>query len=70
MRDSGLKVCARVRMPKKTHGITGLHEILGWDYGIEKPYWGPSEFCDLKFPDKRSQHHVIKHKSKKSNGLE
>ena len=28
----------------------GLHEILGPDYGIEKPYWGPSEFCDLKFP--------------------
>ena len=48
----------------------GLHQILGPDYGIEKPYWGPSEFCDLKFPDKRSQHHVIKHKSKKSNGLE
>ena len=23
------------------------------------------EFCDLKFPDKRSQHHVIKHRSKK-----
>ena len=23
-------------------GITGLHEILGRDYGIEKPYWGPA----------------------------
>lgn len=23
------------------------------------------EYCDFKFPDKRSQHHVIKHKSKK-----
>ena len=57
-------------MPKISLGIMGLHEILGPDYGIEKPYRGPSEFCDLKFPDKRSQHHVIKHKSKKSNGLE
>ena len=57
-------------MPKITLGITGLDEILGRDYEIEKPYWGLSEFCDLKFPDKRSaQHHVIKHNSKKSNGL-
>ena len=23
-------------------GITGLPEILGWDYGIEEPRWGPS----------------------------
>ena len=29
-------------MPKVTLGITGLPEILGRDYGIEKPYWGPS----------------------------
>ena len=29
-------------MPKITLGITGLLEILGRDYGIEKPYWGPS----------------------------
>ena len=28
-------------MPKITLGITGLLEILGRDYGIEKPYWGP-----------------------------
>ena len=41
-RDSGLKVCGRVRMPKMTLGITGLHEILSRDYGIEGPYWGPS----------------------------
>ena len=27
-----------------TLGITGLHEILGRDYGIEEPYWGPSEY--------------------------
>ena len=29
-------------MPKITLGITGLHEILVRDYGIEEPYWGPS----------------------------
>ena len=29
-------------MPKITLGITGLHEILARDYGIEDPYWGPS----------------------------
>ena len=29
-------------MPKITLGITGLHEVLGRDYGNEKPYWGPS----------------------------
>ena len=28
-------------MPKIILQITGLHEILGRDYGIEKPYWGP-----------------------------
>ena len=27
-------------MPKITLGITGLLEILGRDYGIEKLYWG------------------------------
>ena len=36
-RDSGLKVCAGGGMPKVTLGITGLPEILGRDYGIEKP---------------------------------
>ena len=30
-------------MPKITLGITGLQEVLGWDYRSEKPYWGPSE---------------------------
>ena len=40
--DSGLKACAGVGKPKITLGITGLHEILGRDYGIEEPYWGPS----------------------------
>ena len=29
-------------MPELTLGITGLHELLGRDYGIEEPYWGPS----------------------------
>ena len=41
-RDSGLKVCAGGGMPKIALGITGLLEILGRDYGIEEPYWGPS----------------------------
>ena len=41
--DSWLKVCAAGVMPKKTIGFTGLHEILGRDYGIEEPYWGPSK---------------------------
>ena len=27
-------------MPNITLVITGLHEILGRDYGIEEPYWG------------------------------
>ena len=38
-RDSGLKVCAGGGMPKVTLGITGLPEIWGRDYGIEKPCW-------------------------------
>ena len=41
-RDSGLKVCAGGGVPKITLGITGLPEILGRDYGIEKPYGGPA----------------------------
>ena len=41
-RDLGLKVCTGGGMPKVTLGITGLPENLGRDYGIEKPYWGPS----------------------------
>ena len=42
VRDSRLKVCARVRMPEITLGVTRLHEILGRSYGIEEPYSGPS----------------------------
>ena len=45
-RDSGLKVCAGGGMPKVTLGITGLPENLGRDYGIEKPYWGPSQMIE------------------------
>ena len=30
----GLKVCQGGEIPKITLGITGLHEILGRDYGI------------------------------------
>ena len=41
-RDSGLKVCGRVRMPEMTLGFTGFREILSRDCGIEGPYWGPS----------------------------
>ena len=41
--DSWLKVCAAGVMPKITIGFTGLHEILGRDYGIEELYWGPSK---------------------------
>ena len=41
--DSWLKVCAAGVMPKITIAFTGLHEILGRDYGIEEPYWGPSK---------------------------
>ena len=37
--DSGLKVCAGGGLPKITRGITGWHEVLGRDYGIEEPYW-------------------------------
>ena len=37
----GLKVCLGGGMPKIILQITGLHEILGRDYGIEKPHWGP-----------------------------
>ena len=33
-------------MPKITLGITGLLEILGRDYGVEKPYWGRSILAD------------------------
>ena len=29
-------------MPKITLRITGLHEILGRDHGIEEPYWEPA----------------------------
>ena len=39
-RDSGLKVCERGGITKITLRITGLLEILGRDYGIEKPYLG------------------------------
>ena len=45
-RDSGLKVCAGGGMPKIALGITGLLEILGRDYGIEEPYWGPALIVD------------------------
>ena len=36
-------------MRKITLGITGLLEILGRDYGIEKPFGGPSHLALLYF---------------------
>ena len=46
-------------MPKVTLGITGLPENLGRDYGIEKPYWGPSFYIGRKtygyYSQKRSK---------------
>ena len=30
-------------MPKITLRITGLHEILCQDYGIDEPYWGQGD---------------------------
>ena len=41
-RDSELKVCTGSGVPKITLRITGLPEILGRDYRIEKPYWAPA----------------------------
>ena len=38
----GIEIMFGRGMPKITLGITGLHKILGRDYGIEEPYWGPS----------------------------
>ena len=59
-RDSGLKVCGRVRMPEMTLGITGLHEILSRDYGIEGPYTylGPSLEAD-KLGKQNNIHHSV-----------
>ena len=50
VRDSELKVCAGGGMPKITFGIMGLLEILGRDYGIEKPYYGPSKSSPTNYP--------------------
>ena len=58
-RDLGLKVCTGGGRPKVTLGITGLPENLGRDYGIEKPYWGPSFYIGRKtygyYSQKRSK---------------
>ena len=50
---SGLKVCQGGEIPIITLGITGLHETLGRDYGIEEPYWGPSTTPLISFVDSR-----------------
>ena len=46
--DSGLKASREVGCGKITLGITGLHEILGRDYGIEERYLGLSWDLPLK----------------------
>ena len=47
-------------MPEMTLGITGLHEILSRDYGIEGPYtyWGPSLEVD-KLGKQNNIHHSV-----------
>ena len=37
-----------------TLGITGLQEILGWDYWIEEPYWEPSYIAGVSSPRNRN----------------
>ena len=39
-RDSGLKVCEGDEMPKIKSCDYGIRELVGRDYGIEKPYLG------------------------------
>ena len=34
-------------MPEVSLGITGLHEIVGRDHGIEESYWGPFDTLSL-----------------------
>lgn len=41
-RHSGLKVSTECGISKITIGITGFHEILVRDHGIDERYWGPS----------------------------
>ena len=36
-------------MPEVSLGITGLHEIVVRDRGIEESYWGPSDTLSLSF---------------------
>ena len=45
----GLKVCVGGGVPKITLGITGLHKILGRDYGIEEFYWVLSNVSAVRF---------------------
>ena len=53
-RVSGLKVYLGGGMPNRTLGITGLHEILLWDYWIEEPYWEPSYIAGVSSPRNRN----------------
>jgi len=52
-RVSGLKVYLGGQIPRITLGITGLHDILGWDYGIEEPYWETSYIAGVISPRNR-----------------
>ena len=58
-RDLGLKVCTGGGMPKITLRITGLHEVLGRDYGSEKPHRGPSENETLPPPARHVAFHSL-----------
>jgi len=48
LRDLGGESIRGRWMLKLTLGITGLHEILGRDYRIKKPYCGPSNLVGLR----------------------
>ena len=53
-RVSRLKVCTGGGMPKITLGITGLHEILRRDFGVEEPCWEPSYIAGVISPRNRN----------------
>ena len=53
-RVSGLKVYLGGGMPNITLGITGLHEVLGRDYGTDEPYREPSYIAGVTSPRNRN----------------
>ena len=36
-------------MPEVSLGVTGFHEIVGRDRGIDESYWGPYNTLSLSF---------------------